>query len=328
VAASSLSKQSAKQFPAREAKGIRLIGVRDVRREIEFDAEGVVLRGWLYVPQETTDRCATIVMAHGMSAVKEMYLDEFAQSFAAHGFVVLVYDHRNFGASDGMPRCEIDPWAQMRDYRHAITYACTLPEVDRERIGIWGTSYSGGHVLAVGAVDRRVRCVVSQVPLVSGPRNLQRLVKPAILAREQRRYAADREARFAGKAPTTIAVVAPSARLPSVLPFTEAHDFFTTTARERAPAWRNELTLRSVEMLLEYEPLTFVPRIAPTPLMIIAATHDRITFTDEALAAFQAADEPKQLVMLPGGHFDAYTQDFALAERSAREWFTKHLISV
>jgi fermentation-respiration switch protein FrsA (DUF1100 family) len=298
----------------------------DVRREIEFSAEGVMLRGWLYVPPQMTGSCATIVMAHGMSAVKEMYLDRFAASFAANGFVVLVYDHRNFGASDGIPRCEIDPWAQMHDYRHAITFACTLPEVDRTRIGIWGTSYSGGHVLAVGAVDRRVRCVVSQVPLVSGPRNLQRLVKPAILAREQRRYAADRDARFAGKPPATIAVTAATTRLPCVLPFAEAHEFFTIAARERAPTWRNELTLRSVEMLLEYEPLTFVPRIAPTPLMIIAAAHDRITFTDEALAAFQAAGEPKQLVMLPGGHFDAYTQDFELAERSAREWFTKHLI--
>lgn len=296
-----------------------------MRRDIEFSAEGVLLRGWLYVPQQVSGPCATIVMAHGMSAVKEMYLDAYAQSFADEGFVVLVYDHRNFGASEGTPRCEIDPWAQMHDYRHAISFACTLAEVDRNRIGLWGTSYSGGHVLTVGAVDRRVRCVVAQVPLVSGPRTLQRLVAPAVLAREQQRYVADRDARFAGKAPATIPVVAASARLPSVLPFPEAHAFFTNTARERAPSWRNELTLRSVEMLLEYEPLTFVARVAPTPLMIIAAAHDRVTFTDEAIAAFQAAGEPKQLVMLPGGHFDAYTQDFAHACNAAREWFSKYL---
>ena len=74
----------------------------------------------------------------------------------------------NFGASDGAPHQEIDPWQQIRDYRDAITYAETLEETDAERIGIWGTSQSGGHVLVVGAVDRRVKCVVSQVPLVSG----------------------------------------------------------------------------------------------------------------------------------------------------------------
>ena len=88
-----------------------------------------------------------------------------------------MFDNRNFGASDGEPRQEIDPWAQVRDYRHAITYARTREEVDGDRIGIWGSSYSGCHVLAVGAIDRRVKCVVSQVPLISGHENARRLVR-------------------------------------------------------------------------------------------------------------------------------------------------------
>ena len=110
----------------------------------------------------------TIVMSHGFSAVKEMYLDRFADAFAAAGIASVVFDNRNFGASGGAPRQEIDPWRQVRDYRDAITYAETLEETDAERIGIWGTSYNGGHVLVAGAVDRRVKCIVSQVPLVSG----------------------------------------------------------------------------------------------------------------------------------------------------------------
>jgi hypothetical protein len=85
-----------------------------------------------------------------------------------------VWDHRNFGASDGEPRQEIDPWAQVRDYRDAISYACTRPEVDEDRIGVWGSSYSGGHVMVVGAMDRRVKGVACQVPLISGPRNARR----------------------------------------------------------------------------------------------------------------------------------------------------------
>jgi fermentation-respiration switch protein FrsA (DUF1100 family) len=92
------------------------------RQDVEFNAEGVTLRGWLYVPDGATGPVPTIVMAHGFSAVKEMYLDAFAEAFAAGGLGALVYDHRNFGASDGEPRQEIDPWAQVRDYRHAITY--------------------------------------------------------------------------------------------------------------------------------------------------------------------------------------------------------------
>src|SRR3954451_11015916 len=122
-----------------------------MREDVEFVADGVTLRGWLYTPDGVGGPSPTIVMAHGFSAVKEMYLDRFAEAFAAAGLAALVYDNRNFGASDGEPRQEIDPWAQVRDYRHAITYLCTVPEVDPERIGIWGSSYSGGHVLVVAA---------------------------------------------------------------------------------------------------------------------------------------------------------------------------------
>src|ERR1700738_4466129 len=123
------------------------------RRDIEFNAEGVILRGWFYAAEASP--APVVVMAHGFSAVKEMYLDSFAEVFAAAGLNALVFDNRGFGASQGEPRQEIDPWAQVRDYRHAITYAGTRPEVDRERIGIWGSSYSGGHVLVAAAIARR-----------------------------------------------------------------------------------------------------------------------------------------------------------------------------
>src|SRR5229473_6903796 len=129
-------------------------------------------------------------------------------SGAMHRDGALVYDNRNFGASGGEPRQEIDPVQQVRDYRHAITWARMQPEVDRERIGVWGSSYSGGHVLAVGAIDRRVKCVVSQVPLISGYRNIQRLVRPDFLGPLRAQLDADRDARFRGEAPATVPVVA------------------------------------------------------------------------------------------------------------------------
>src|SRR5262249_33910931 len=125
------------------------------RRDVEFDAEGVTLRGWFYAAGSGGAPAPAVVMAHGFSAVKEMYLDSVAEVFAGAGLNALVFDTRNFGASDGEPRQEIDPWAQVRDYRNAITYAITLPEVDPRRIGIWGSSYSGGHVMVVAAIDRR-----------------------------------------------------------------------------------------------------------------------------------------------------------------------------
>jgi cephalosporin-C deacetylase-like acetyl esterase len=75
----------------------------------------------------------------------------------------LVYDNRNFGESDGEPRHEIVPSVQQSDYSDAITYAQSLDDVNADKIGIWGSSYSGGHVLLVGATDRRVKAVLGQV---------------------------------------------------------------------------------------------------------------------------------------------------------------------
>src|SRR5262245_65070377 len=115
------------------------------RSDVEFNAEGTTLRGWLYRP-DGDGPVPGVVMAHGFSAVKEMYLDSFAEVFAAAGLAAIVFDNRNFGASDGTPRQEIDPWRQVRDYRDAITFAETLPETDATRLGVWGSSYSGGHV--------------------------------------------------------------------------------------------------------------------------------------------------------------------------------------
>src|SRR5262249_7727467 len=112
-----------------------------MRQDIEFDAEGTTLRGWLYVPDEATGPVPAIVMCHGYSAVKELCLDAYAEVFCEAGFAALVYDNRCLGASDGEPRQEIDPWAQVNDYRHAITYARTREEIDPDRIGVWGSSY-------------------------------------------------------------------------------------------------------------------------------------------------------------------------------------------
>ena len=121
-------------------------------------------------------------MCHGFSALKEMDLDTFAEYFISKlPMSCLVYDNRGFGDSDvkqGEPRHEILPYLQCNDISDAITYAQTREEVDPEKIGIWGSSYSGGHVLWVGAVDRRVKAVLSQVPCVSGWENFHRLIRP------------------------------------------------------------------------------------------------------------------------------------------------------
>jgi alpha-beta hydrolase superfamily lysophospholipase len=94
-----------------------------MRTDVEFKTrDGVTLRAWHDLPDKRSRKVPTIVMAHGFSAVNEMYLDRFAEVFAAAGLGALVFDNRNFGASGGQPRQEIDPWEQVRDYRDAITF--------------------------------------------------------------------------------------------------------------------------------------------------------------------------------------------------------------
>ena len=298
-----------------------------MREDIEFDAEGVTLRGWLYLPDGATGPVPTVVMAHGLSAVKEMHLDSFAEAFALGGLGALAFDNRNFGASDGEPRQEIDPWAQVRDYRHAITYAQTLAEVDADRIGVWGSSYSGGHGLVLGAIDKRVKCVAVQVPLVSGFRNIKALVRQDFIAPNRAAFDEDRAARFRGEPPAMVPVVDPDPMAVSALPTADSWEWFSETGKRRASAWKNEVTLRSVEMLMEYEPSTYLERISPTPLLMVVAAGDHLTPSDLALEAYQQAREPKKLVLLPGGHFDAYVKDFDAASGAARDWFVEHLVS-
>ncbi|MEU2275720.1 alpha/beta hydrolase, partial [Nocardia rhamnosiphila] len=168
-----------------------------MREDVEFLSGGVTLRGWLYRPEDRTDPVPLVVMTHGFAGVKE-WVAPFAEVFSAAGLACLVYDHPGFGTSDGTPRFEVDPAAQIEGYRDAVTYAQTLDGIDGDRIGIWGTSYAGAHVLVVAATDRRVRAVVSQVPLTNGWATFGRLVPSIMLPTVHQAIAADRLARAAG----------------------------------------------------------------------------------------------------------------------------------
>ena len=296
------------------------------RSDCNIDVPGATLAAWWYLPEGPGPHPA-VVMAHGFGAVKEMFLDRFAECFAQAGLAVLVFDHRGFGASTGdAPRQEADPILQARDYRHAITWLCARPEVDAERIGIWGSSYSGGHVLQVASVDKRVRCVVSQVPMVSGHAQTQRRVVPARLAAMHALHAQERLRLAAGQAPRLRAIIPSDAHDTFVYDTPEAIDFYSQGEWLAQGRWRNEVTLSTVAHSTEYEPGAHMEFISPTPLLMLVATEDTITPSDLALAAYARALEPKQLVLLPGHHFVPYVSAFERASSAARDWFVQHLV--
>jgi hypothetical protein len=165
-----------------------------------------------------------------------------------------------------------------------------------------------------GAADQRAR-----ERAAADPRGFRRPSATACL--EDRRA---RAIKASGR--EWIPVVSENPIGPAVLPTGDSWQWFTETARTRAPAWRDEVTLRSVEMFLEYEPGAHNTHISPTPLIMVVWIVDHLKVVDEALATYGRALEPKRLVMLPGGHFDAYLRDFAASSGAACEWFREHLL--
>ncbi|WP_433556728.1 alpha/beta hydrolase [Pseudonocardia xinjiangensis] len=300
--------------------------------EIEFDAEGVTLRGRFHPVEGGAQPAPCVVMAHGWGGTIRHFIDDFAEVFAAAGLAVVLYDHRGWGRSDvaaGKPRHEVDPWEQIRDYQHAITYAQNRPDVDAGRIGVWGTSFSAGHAFVVGAIDRRVGAVVGQAPFISGSRELRALVRVDMVAPTREAFAADRQARYRGEAPAVVPLVAEDPSAQAGLPSRSAYEYFFAPggAAERDPEWANEITLRSVEYLAGYEPGWYVPQISPTPVLMVVAPADDVAPGDWALEAYERALQPKKLVTVPGDHFAGYRGAGAqIASTAARDWFVDHLL--
>jgi uncharacterized protein len=299
--------------------------------DIEFTAGNATLRGWFYPPSGRTGTAPCVVLQTGFSGVKEMATPDYAEVLQAAGLACLVYDHPGFGASDALaptPRQEIDPWQQVRCIQDAITYAQSRPEVDADRIGLWGTSFAGGHAVVVAAIDRRVGAVVTQLPLISGARTFGDLIPIGARAGLEAAFAAERRARFAGADPTLIPVVADDPTANAALSSPGAFEYFTQLARKTAPAWRNEVTLTSMELMRGYEPGAWIRLVAPTPLLVVAAPADHLADGREVLAAYEDALQPKALVTLPGGHFDQYSgANFERGAAATRDWFVDHLLA-
>lgn len=296
----------------------------ETRHDITFRSEGERIAGWHYPAPAASGAAPVIVMAHGFGAVIDMGLDRFARVFQAAGFAVLAFDYRRLGRSGGLPRQEIDPQAQIEDWRNAITHATRLPGVDGGRVGVWGTSYAGGHVLVLGATDPRIGCIVSQVPTISGNAVTKRRFTPAGLADIVAQNDADRAARMAGQAPQMRVLVSDDPAERPVYAAPEAVAWYL--AAGQGTPFENRVTLRSLEYARGYEPGAHIAHIAPRPLLMIVADQDRITPTDLALDAFARAAEPKALERVAGDHFAPYGLALDQAAGAACAWFKRWLM--
>ena len=274
-------------------------------RMVEFPSEGATLRGRLYARPNALRPSPLVIMAHGFSAtVSGMVADRYAEVFHDAGFAVLLYDHRNFGLSEGEPRQQINDWVQARGYRDAIQFALTIPEVDASRIAMWGDSSSGGEAIVVGAIDSRVRAIVAQVPACGSD------LPPA--DPEGALFAAIRETFLEGDvsgAPETTVGPMPVVSFdqlgsPSLLTPLTAFRWFMEYGGRHGTHWQNWATWVDPVTPAPFHPVLCAPHLQ-APFLMVLAPDDEMSGAVPAVAraAFDAAPPPKELFEITGGHF-------------------------
>jgi fermentation-respiration switch protein FrsA (DUF1100 family) len=245
-----------------------------------------------------------VVMAHGFAGTVDSGLMPFAERYAAAGLDVLAFDYRHFGASDGEPRQLVSVSEQLADYAAAIAFARDLPGVDEERIVAWGSSFSGGHVVAVAAVDQRIAAVISQVPSMDGRATLLNLIRyagPAQVARVTLAAIRDTIAARRGQPPVMVPVVAPPGTLAAMSTPDSEPGYLAITG----PTWRNEVPARFGLTLGLYRPGLQAGRL-PCPMLVQIADRDAIAPPAAAQEAAWIATGRAEVRTYPLGHFDIY----------------------
>lgn len=269
----------------------------------EFRSEGAILRGLLLRP-DSVAQPPVVIMAHGTSATIRMVADEYAEVFRRNGLAVLLYDHRNLGASDGEPRQEINPWIQCRGYLDAIDFVQTLDGIDHDRIGLWGDSYTGGEVMVVGAIDERVAAIVAQIPVCGR--------EPPTLEPTQANFDAIRATLLrgdvAGGPDVTVGplpVVSPDQlSTPSLLEPVQAFRWFVDYGGRHGTGWVNRVTRVLSDTPVPYNPVLCAPFVAP-PILMMVAPEDEMRHADYGVTrtAYELMPEPKEWYDIAGGHF-------------------------
>jgi fermentation-respiration switch protein FrsA (DUF1100 family) len=300
-----------------------------MRKQVTFLSKGLKCAGLLFLPDNIPagTKVPAVVMSDATASVKEMVEVQYAERFAAAGIAALAFDSRYLGESEGEPRSQIIWSDQHEDLRNAITFLADQPEIDGNKIGIWGISLGGGHVLHVAAFEKRLKAAVAVVPLGLDYDSLAPLMGVEGMAGFMGFLTGDRIGRGHGRPPGYIALVSDGGS-PALLPNPAAHGYYTRTAAKQAPNFRNQVTLESVEKNLEFNPGAFTHLISPTPLLMISADGDMYIPAGQRMKdAFDRAGEPKKLITMPCQHTDVFEKEaeFNQAANASIDWFKQYL---
>lgn len=296
------------------------MGVERVR----FYSHGVALAGSLVLPDAATSGrpVPAIAQGPGWLGLRDAKLYQpYHEALLAAGIGVLVFDYRGFGDSEG-DASYFDPMGQVEDWRNALTYLESRPEIDGTRLGAFGSGGTGGgNAVMVAGLDDRVKATVSQVPIADGRDWLHRMRRESEWLEFLAAIKADRLRRVTTGEAT---MVAPRGGI--MVPTPERK---TTTIKSDVDARIPELVqLASAEAVFAYRPIDVVARIAPRALMLIAVENDATTPEDHAYALYERAIGPKRLVVQTGTtHYAAYAQYRDVVNPLIVEWFLRYLVA-
>ena len=292
-----------------------------MKEPVSFYSEGHRLVGDLYAADDRPphDRRPGIVLCHGYTGVKDLYLPDNARVLTEAGYVVLTFDYKGWGESEGS-RSRLAPYSRVADVQAALTFLGTRPDVDPTRLGIYGTSYGGATVVWVAAIDERVKCTVSVVGIGHGARWMRSVRRPDEWHDLLARSTEDRVKRaLEGKSQL-------AAREEILLPDRQSAEL-AAAARRNNPAAVGMIPLEYIDETLQFHPEWVVDRIAPRPILFITTDDDRLVPPEESRALYARAGEPKKLVVLEGfGHYQVYSEPaFGQVMRETLAWFQAHL---
>lgn len=292
-----------------------------MKKPVSFYSEGLRLVGDVYYPESLKpgERRAGIVLCHGYTGVKDIYLPDNARVLNEAGYVAMTFDYKGWGDSEG-PRSRLAPYSRVADVQAALTFLGTVPEVDPDRLGIYGTSYGGATVVWVGAIDPRVKCVVSVVGIGNGTRWMRSVRRPDEWHDLLERSRQDRMKRaLDGKSEFV-------AREEILLPDRQSAEL-AAAARRNNPAAVSAIPLEYVDETVQFNPEWVVDKIAPRPILFITTDDDRLVPPEESIQLHARAGEPKKLVVLEGyGHYEVYMEPaFSRVMQATIGWYREHL---
>ncbi len=293
-----------------------------MKRAIEFYSEGFKLRGDIYVPDglASGDTRSAVLLGHGYTGVKDLYLPDNAKVLNEAGYVVMTFDSKGWGDSEGVCPNRLVPYSRVADVQAAMTYLGLQPEVDEDRMGIYGTSYGGATVSWVGAVDQRAKCIVSVVGIAHGARWMSRVRRMDEWFDLLERSKADRGQRaLTGKSEMV-------ERAEILLPDRQSAEL-VAAARRNNPAAVGTIPLEYVDDTIGFNPEWIVGHISPRPILFITSDDDRLVPPEESEQLYAHAGEPKKLVVLKGvGHYEVYAEPaFSQVMNETIAWFQKYL---